>query len=126
MFAPEYEITSEILKNISTIEYCRALIENTPILPHWQKQLQKEAVVKTTRAVLAGEGFSFSEEIIKKEIDGFGSKDPGEVKNFLAALSRINELEHADELDDSELREIHKILSTGRYRSKEEILAEIV
>ena len=126
MFAPEYTITSEILKNISTIEYCRALIENTPILPHWQRQLQKEALVKTTQAVLIGEGFNFTEEVIKKEIDGFNPKGSSEVKNFITALSRVNELSHADELDDSEIKEMHKILSTGRYRSSEEILAEIV
>ena len=129
MFAPEYSISSEILKNISTVEYCRALIENTPILPHWQNQLQKEARVRFVRAALLSEGSSISEDTVKKEVDGFAKSQHQEIKNVVATL------ELKMELDDTEIKEIHKTLGgEGKYRSvtlrggsdPEEILAEIV
>ena len=47
MFVPEYTITPLILANIATIEYGKAIVDTTKILPSWRKQLQKEASVKT-------------------------------------------------------------------------------
>jgi hypothetical protein len=41
MFIPELTITPKILRNISAFEYAKAVIENTVILPTWEKQLQK-------------------------------------------------------------------------------------
>lgn len=96
------------------------MIEHTPILPHWEKQLQKEAQVKFVQATLAQENLKFDEETVKRVIDGFLKTEPKDVKNLVDAMAKLNELE------DSELRETHKILSSGRYRNKESILAEIV
>lgn len=142
MFVPEYSITSEILKNISAVEYCRALIENTTILPHWKMQLKKEAETKTLQALLEMEGFKFDETEIKKELDGYKKRSPQEIMNAVAALGQVYDLSNSTEIDEFDIKEIHKIISKkltsqtnqGSYRSTkidegtspEAILAEMV
>jgi Fic family protein len=142
MFVPEYSITSEILKNIAAAEYCRALIENTTILPHWKTQLKKEAETSSLMAMLEQEGYKFEETEVKKELDGYGKRSPQEIKNVVKALSHIYKLSRSDDIDEVEIKELHKTISDkltsqlnqGRYRSTkidegtrpEAILAEVV
>ncbi len=142
MFVPEYSITSEILKNIATIEYGRALVENTKVLEHWGKQLEKEAIVKTIDTALTLDSFVFDQEVIKKCVDGLAKKSPLEIENFKEALEEIKQIAGTNEIDETDIKQIHKTLANkvtvqtkqGRYRSTkienstkpEEILAEMV
>lgn len=142
MFVPEYSITSEILKNISAIEYGRALVENTTILEHWGKQLEKESLTRTIATSLAMDGLLFDEETIKRCLDDLTKKSPQEIKNFKNTLEELQTISATSEIDETDIKQIHKTLANkvtvqtkqGRYRSTkiedatkpEEILAEMV
>ncbi|MBI2414840.1 hypothetical protein HYV31_03325 [candidate division WWE3 bacterium] len=143
MFVPEYSITSAILKNIATIEYGRALIENTPILPHWEKQLIKESKIKIISNTLGMDGVYANPETIKKYLDGLETtKIPEEIRNFIGGLKIVEEINQTNEVDEKDLLALHKIITEGlvtpelqsRFRNKkyinhpdpQEILAQVV
>ncbi|MBT6401239.1 hypothetical protein HN803_05455 [candidate division WWE3 bacterium] len=142
MYVPEYTITSEILKNIATIEYGKAIIDSQKILPHWKKQISKEAKVRTIRHSLQLEGMNFEEDKVKRAVDGVLKTVPKEIKNFLTALELVETASNTQELDETEIKELHRKLTVGilpetqqgRYRSMklerstnpEELLAEMV
>jgi Fic family protein len=142
MFVPEYTITSEILKNIASIEYSKAIIESQTVLPHWEKQLQKEANIRTIKHSLGSDGYVFDGTQIKKYLDKISKSAPKEIKTFTKALETMKEISHNKEVDEVEIKNIHRKLTEdllpntkqGRYRSTklesgtnpEEILAEIV
>ena len=46
MYDPHFEITPEILKNIGVIEAARAVIENSPLIPLYERQFQEEATIR--------------------------------------------------------------------------------
>lgn len=142
MYVPEYSITSEILKNIASCEYNKAIIENLAILPTWEKQLQKEALIRVIKHTLGTDGYSFNDDEIKSYLDKMSKDASIEIKNFYSVLKAIEELAKIREIDELEIKEIHKNLTIGivnesrqgKYRSNtlekginpEEILASIV
>jgi len=136
VFVPEYSITTETLRNISNIEYARSIIENTVILPHWQKQLEKEAKIRIVK-----NSCNDSAETVKAYIDGLERTSRQEIKNMVEAFRLVEDFPITNELDETDLKKIHKVVSQnllppakcGVYRSvqslvkthPEEILAKI-
>lgn len=47
MFYPVFTINNKILKNISDIEGSKAIIDEAPLIPAYEKQFQQEAIVRT-------------------------------------------------------------------------------
>ena len=56
MYSQNYDITPEILKNISSIEAARALIENSPLIPLYERQFKSDAIVRKVHYSTAIEG----------------------------------------------------------------------
>ena len=82
MFIPEYSITTKILKNISVIEYAKAVIENTPILPSWESQLKKEAKVLLLHTHLKNVGLNIDQLKVKSYLDNIDSNAPLEFSDL--------------------------------------------
>jgi Fic family protein len=135
MFIPEYSITTKILKNISVIEYAKAVIENTPILPSWESQLKKEAKVLLLHTHLKNVGLNIDQLKVKSYLDNIDSNAPLEFSDLLNSLNLIDSLSQKKEFTETEIREIAKTLThKGGYRdtkisnkpNPEELLAKIV
>lgn len=142
MFLPEYSITPKTLKNISSIEYGKAIIENTTILPSWELQLKKEALVKIIYGSLQLLGINGDQQKIKSSIDNISRSDHQETTNIIVATQLAEEISKNKELEEVDLKYIHKTLTEGilpkvkqgAYRgtkiqgktSPEKILAQIV
>ena len=47
MFSPVFSINNQILKNIGQIEAAKAIIDEAPIIPAYEKRFQQEAIVRT-------------------------------------------------------------------------------
>ncbi len=130
MYLPEYSITPKILKNISIIEYCKAIVENTTVLPLWEKQLRKDSTLKLLHFLLKRINSPVTTETIKQSVDGLLENEPTEIAYINKSLKRATELSIKQELNE----EIIKNINTGPYRSKkvvgkinpEELLAETV
>ena len=139
MFIPEYTITNKTLQNIAQIEYCKALIENTLILPGWESKLQKEARHRAIFSSLKYYGLSVDPEQLNKYLDNLTNVAQQEIKNLNGVLDFIeNDLE-TPETDEKTIKDLHAIISLnltapGVYRSRklknttppEEILADMV
>jgi len=137
MFLPEYTITSKIIRNISDAEYARAVIENTPILPSWEKQLKKETRIRTVSALLKLSGITFDASEVKKYVDGLLSNVSPEMSNVSEALDELAKSSRANTLDEDRLKHLYETVSGTKrsaYRGKriegkvspEEILAKLV
>lgn len=141
MFAAKYSLTSKTLNNISSIEYGRSIIENTIILPAWQKQLVKEARIRSIKSALDLYGADPKTEQIKKYIDGLSKKAGDEVKNYNSCLESVSLFAKTKTIDEEDIKQLHREVSKnilpqskcGAYRSRkgdfgadpEEILAEM-
>lgn len=63
---PEYTITSQILKNIASVEYSKAIVETTTILQNWQNKLETEAKARSIAFSLQKTGLNIRFENVKK------------------------------------------------------------
>lgn len=141
MIFPDYTITSKTLQNISYTEYARAVIENTTILPAWEKQLQKEAITNTIYFSLKLQGINIKLESVKKTTDKLIAPPLQELANIQKALKTAEEFFENKKIQEEDLKKLHKVLSheitaktkQGVYRNvktagktdPEEILAEL-
>jgi Fic family protein len=142
MFVPEYSITSKTLKNIATIEYGKAIIENTTILPSWESQLKKESLVKRIHGSLQLIGINIEIQKIKASVENITKAPNQESSNITKATLLVDEISRNNEIEEVDLKYIHKTLTDGiipkikqgSYRTNkiqgktnpEEILAHIV
>ena len=138
MFVPEFTITNKILKNITQVEYSKALIENPPILSSWEKQLQKEARIRAVHSSLIQIGLNLPPDYIKKFLEGLADKINIEVMKINQALDYTDdELKNLD-LHEQDINKLYRIVlsesSVMGYRKRkidgytnpEEILSEMV
>ena len=142
MYLPEYSITSKTLSNISTIEYGKAIIESTTILPSWETKLKKEATIKTVYGSLQILGINTDQQSIKSAVENINKALNQEALNIIKAVFLIDEISRNKEFEEIDLKYIHKTLTEGlvprvkqgSYRTTkipgrvkpEEILAQIV
>lgn len=142
MFIPEYSITTKTLRNISDIEYGKAVIENTPILSSWEHQLQKEAQVKLFKTMTLYAGMNLENKQAKAIYEKLETPINQEVENIIETVWYIQDIKNFSEFDEELLRNINKSLTNrivqehelGAFRNRkdvnkvnpEEILANIV
>ncbi|PIS14956.1 hypothetical protein COT63_02465 [Candidatus Shapirobacteria bacterium CG09_land_8_20_14_0_10_38_17] len=141
MYFPKFTITTEILKNIGAIEAARALINNAPLIPSYEKSFQEEAVLRTVHFGTHIEGNELSLSQAANVIAGqnilAGRRDVQEVINYRRVVDFIDQL--GKKLKDNrsrswyreeDLKQIHylvtdRILSAercGRYRKTQVVV----
>ncbi len=110
MYFPEFSITTNILKSIGKIEACKALVEATPIIPSWQKLLQREAEIKNAYCSNHFEGNSLTFKEVKAFFDGkpqeLNKRSLKEIENYKKALN----LAYILEISEETLKAFHKTL----------------
>ena len=96
MYEPQFTISNTILSNIGTIEACREVIVNAPIVPAWEKQFVQEAVVRTVHYGTAIEGNALSLDQAREVLEGkevvARQRDVQEVLNYREVLKYIDRL----------------------------------
>lgn len=113
MYAPKYTITNKILKNIGTIEACKEVIENAPLVPRFEKQFKTDAIARTVHHGTHIEGNDLSLDQTKKVLEGESvlgkDRDIQEVINYRNAMELLDNLtEKREDYDLSGLLDIHK------------------
>lgn len=143
MFKPQFSITNQILQNAGTIEACREVIDQAPLIPAWEAKFRKEAQLKSIHYGTHIEGNKLSYLQAKKVVEGetvvARERDIQEVINYRNVLDFIDQLgeEKARILEDtgkieyqeSTLKKIHKITinkimedQLGEYRNKKVVI----
>ncbi len=96
MYSPKFDISSNILLNISNIEAAKAIIGSAPLIPAYEKQFRNEAIIKQVHygTKLEGNDLSFSEvaKLIEGEKISAHDRDVQEVINYRNAVKYLEEL----------------------------------
>jgi len=79
MYSPKYTISNQVLKNIATIEACREVVDNAPIIPAYERKFKEDALVRTVHHGTHIEGNDLSFEQADQVVRKAGSEtDAGE------------------------------------------------
>lgn len=96
MFSPVFSINNQILKNIGSIEGARAVIDEAPLIPAYEKQFRAEAIVRTVHYGTRIEGNDLTYQEVAKLIEGrqitAQERDVQEVINYRQVMSYLEEL----------------------------------
>lgn len=96
MFSPVFTINNKILRNIGTIEAAKAIIDEAPLIPAYEKQFQQEAIVRTVHFGTRIEGNDLTYQEVAKLVEGQKitgtDRDIQEVINYRSVMSYLEEL----------------------------------
>jgi cell filamentation protein, protein adenylyltransferase len=96
MFSPVFLINNKILKNIAAIEAAKAIIDEAPLIPAYERQFQQEAIVRTVHYGTRIEGNDLTFQEVAKLVEGqkitAGDRDIQEVINYRNVMSYLEEL----------------------------------
>jgi len=133
-YLPYYSITNSILKNVSSSEASKQIIENALLVPQWERKFKASALARTIHHSIAIEGNALSlaetENIIAgKELLTIRNRDVFEIINYREAINllntKVNELLSFKLLFDLHIVLGTKILSAenlGLLRESESVL----
>ncbi|MBI2034256.1 MAG: Fic family protein [Candidatus Levybacteria bacterium] len=137
MYTPIFTIINSILKNIGIIEAAKEVIDHAPLLPYYEKQFQKDAMIRTVHYGTHIEGNELSLNQAEKVIQGQDvvarQRDVQEVINYRKAMEYIEKLKIKNEklkINEDFIKELHKIIiarildpqKSGVYRSSQVVV----
>lgn len=152
MYSPKYIITNTILRNIGSIEACKEVVENAPLIPGYERQFREDALVRTVHhgthiegndlsfaqaeRVIVGAGVETQADKVADKVDVTArERDIQEIINYRAVMSLVDKLfqEYKNqqlEYSENHVKDIHqttvnKIVSSdvaGNYRQTQVIL----
>lgn len=121
MFTPKFNITNQILKNIGTIEACREVITHAPLLPYYEREFQKDALIRSVHYGTHIEGNELNLTQAEKVLEGkevlARDRDIQEVINYRKVMEFIDQISNqqinksANQLiiDESLILQLHKM-----------------
>lgn len=137
MYAPKYVVSNKILKSIGSIEACREVIENAPLVPSFEKQFQSDAMIRTIHHGTHIEGNDLTLYQTKKILEGAEvyarARDIQEVINYRNVAVLLDELAvKRGDYDPDMIRDIHKATvdrivvpdKAGVFRTTEVVIKE--
>src|SRR5439155_4554997 len=96
MYTPKYTITNKILKYIGIIEACKEVIDHAPLLPYYEKEFQKDAMVRSVHHGTHIEGNELNLDQTEKVVMGQNivarARDIQEVINYRRVMEYIGEI----------------------------------
>lgn len=153
MYTPKYIITNQILKNIATVEACREVIDNAPLIPSYERRFREDAVVRSVHHGTHVEGNDLTlvqaqqvlsrftgetdaQESIKKTGVVARERDVQEVINYRRVMDWLGEQSLSNEdvfcYSEAQVKHIHKLAvhrmvlpeNEGRYRKTQVVLRD--
>ncbi len=139
MFQPRFSITNKILKNIGTIEACREVIDHAPLLPYYEREFQKDALVRSVHFGTHIEGNELNLSQAEKVMEGkevlARDRDIQEVINYRRVIEYVNQYQisnggNVDIITEETIKTLHKITverilpeeKTGKYRETQVVV----
>ncbi|HOY46016.1 MAG TPA: Fic family protein [Candidatus Dojkabacteria bacterium] len=95
-FYPKFTISSDILHNVSQCEVAKAIIENSPLVPAWERKFQSQALVRSVHHSTALEGNELTIDETERIIDGervdtYRVRDVQEIINYRNVIGFISD-----------------------------------
>ncbi len=131
MFKPTFTITNKTARYLTEVAEARGVILTAPLIPKWELDLRRQALIRSTHASTSIEGNRLSLDevtdlMVGREITA-SYKDKQEVLNYFEALDYIGTLTNKP-LTESDILKLHSVITkdvmrdakdTGRYRTPE-------
>lgn len=119
MFEPKFIITQQILKNIGTIEGAKEVIERAALVPMYEADFRREALIRTVHFGTKLEGNDLSlteaERVIEEDKTEARDRNVQEVINYREVMAYLDRLkEKADKKEEwryseGQLKKIHRL-----------------
>lgn len=113
MYNPKFIITNQILKNIGIIEAAREIIENSPLIPAYEKKFQDEAMLRTVHHGTHIEGndltFLQAQRVLEGEQIIARERDIQEVINYRNVMHYLDNIPKPIHLNMQVLLMLHKL-----------------
>lgn len=106
MFRPKYNISNQILKNVSAIEAGREVIERAPLIPAWEAKFKKDAQLRSIHYGTHIEGNKLSFSQAKKVVEG--EEIVGRKRDIQEVINYRNVLEYIDKLGEKKAQKLKK------------------
>lgn len=126
MFVPKFSITNRILTSIGIIEAAREVIDHAPLLPYYEREFQKQALVRSVHFGTHIEGNELNLSQAEKVLEGkeilARDRDIQEVLNYRKVMEYIGELSGKEGIliDENLIKILHK-LTTEKILPPEKI-----
>lgn len=134
MFNPKFTVTGKIVSNVSQIEGARALIENSPLIPVYERQFKNDAQIRTIHHSTHIEGNPLPFTQVKRVLDGREEevvakpRDVQEILNYRKVVEFIDRVDREnliDEIDEETVLKVHSLVvdkisppeESGKYRT---------
>jgi len=135
MYIPKYTITNKILKNIGTVEACKEIIDNAPLLPYYEREFQKDALIRTVHFGTHIEGNELNLSQAEKVLNGADisarDRDIQEVINYREVMDFVSEIQKENtEITEDTIKRMHKLIvekileseKCGEYRKTQVVI----
>lgn len=112
MYFPKFTITNKTLQSIGVIEACREVINNSPLIPSYEKKFQKEAEMATIHHGTHIEGnelsFTQAENVLEGKQVVAGERDIQEIINYREVLDYLDK-EKSFDYSEKQILKIHSL-----------------
>lgn len=137
MYTPKFSITNQILKNIGSIEASKEVIDHAPLLPYFEKEFRKDAIVRAVHYGTHIEGNELNLSQAEKVMEGHDipgrDRDIQEILNYRRVMELIGALGVRNEdlkIDEELIKKLHvltvdKILppeKCGKFRESQVVI----
>lgn len=123
MFRPNFKYTNKIVRNITLIAENKAIIMNSHLIPKWEVNLRREAMLRSAHSSTAIEGNPLSFEEVSELANGrdimVRIKDKQEVLNYIEALEIIPGFSKKEFLSEKDFLKIHKTITNKTLENSE-------
>lgn len=138
MFEPSFTFTHEIISALDKIEDIRRLLELIPVIPPWETELRRTALINTVHYSTKVEGNTLSREGVERLLAGHRTtgteKDKQEVLNLQRVMDFVYEIAFDSSIAVSEpvikqmntfiLRDVPGEKSPGSYRTGQNFIQD--
>ncbi len=141
MYTPKYSITNKILKHVGIIEACKEIVDHAPLLPYYEKEFRKDALVRSVHHgthiegnelnLTQAEQAMFGNEVMARE------RDVQEVINYRKVMEYLDECKVQSakcKVDEEFIKTLHRMIvekilateRTGVYRTTQVVVRNSV
>lgn len=117
MLKLNFTITNTTARYLTEIAVAREIVLDAPLIPKWEIDLRRQALINSTHASTSIEGNRLSLEEVSDLMIGRDitatRKDKQEVINYFEALSYLDTLANKKALASDDILKLHKIITKG-------------
>jgi len=131
-FVPRFSISRKLLSNLTLVAAAREVILHAYLVPKWEVELRKDALIRSAHSSTSIEGNRLSRDQVSALAEGrkvmAGRKDKQEVLNYLYVLEHLADFAPGSFITEQSICDIHRSLTKevldnprdcGKYRDRQ-------